>query len=176
MIYFYITTLTGCASNRLTIIYKGVILKDKMACLSSITGAIPNTTILLMYLLRAATAVDLPAVPVMPLLTLPPLATPVANDTAPLLVSMLPAATLLGKRVVLLVRHGQCCHEGESDELKALTTHGHLQAAETAKFLKNQFDSLKLPNQRALLQSTSRRARETAIKIIEQVRCCICSH
>lgn len=35
-----------------------------------------------------------------------------------------------GRRVILLLRHGQCCHEGESDELKELTPHGHKQAEE----------------------------------------------
>lgn len=27
-----------------------------------------------------------------------------------------------------MLRHGQCCHEGERDELKELTPHGHKQA------------------------------------------------
>ena len=30
-----------------------------------------------------------------------------------------------------MLRHGQCCHEGERDELKELTMHGHKQAEET---------------------------------------------
>ena len=34
-----------------------------------------------------------------------------------------------------MLRHGQCCHEGERDELKELTQHGHKQA-EDASLLK----------------------------------------
>ena len=82
---------------------------------------------------------------------------------------LLYSATTSGKRVVLLLRHGQCCREGEGDELKALTIHGHKQADETARYIKGLFDNLKIPNQRALLHSTSRRARETAARIFEQM-------
>ena len=45
----------------------------------------------------------------------------------------------VGYRQILLIRHGQCCHEGEHDELKALTAHGHKQAEETAAYLKALF-------------------------------------
>ena len=30
-----------------------------------------------------------------------------------------------------MLRHGQCCHEGERDELKELTQHGHKQAEDS---------------------------------------------
>ena len=89
------------------------------------------------------------------------------GGSSQLFTSTVPAAA--GKRVVLLLRHGQCCHEGEGDELKTLTLHGHKQAEETARYIKGLFDNIKLPAQRALLQSTSRRARETAAKIVEQM-------
>jgi len=72
---------------------------------------------------------------------------------------------LCGRRVILLLRHGQCCHEDEHDEMKALTAHGHRQAEETAKHIAQLFEAGSLPRQRALLHSTSRRARETAAKL-----------
>lgn len=64
-----------------------------------------------------------------------------------------------------MLRHGQCCHEGERDELKELTQHGHKQAEDTARFISQLFAAGKLPSKRALLHSTSRRARETAAKL-----------
>jgi len=67
--------------------------------------------------------------------------------------------------VLLLLRHGQCCHEDEHDELKALTNTGQQQAEETAKHIAQLFSAGKVPAQRALLHSTSRRARETAAKL-----------
>lgn len=70
-----------------------------------------------------------------------------------------------GRRVLLLLRHGQCSHEGEYDELKALTAHGHQQADSTARYIKTLLDAGKLPARHALLHSTSRRARETAAKL-----------
>lgn len=63
------------------------------------------------------------------------------------------------------MRHGQCCHEDETDELKALTEHGHKQAEDSAQYVAHLFASGKLPAKRALLHSTSRRARETAAKL-----------
>ena len=38
-----------------------------------------------------------------------------------------------GRRIILMLRHGQCCHEGERDELKELTMHGHKQAEDPCK-------------------------------------------
>lgn len=70
-----------------------------------------------------------------------------------------------GRRVILLLRHGQCQHEGQSDELKALTSHGHQQAEASSKYIARLFEVDQLPGQRALLHSTSRRARETAAKL-----------
>ncbi|CAK9081413.1 Serine/threonine-protein phosphatase PGAM5, partial [Durusdinium trenchii] len=70
-----------------------------------------------------------------------------------------------GRRIILMLRHGQCCHEGERDELKELTPHGHKQAEDTACFISKLFAMGKLPAKRALLHSTSRRARETAAKL-----------
>jgi broad specificity phosphatase PhoE len=49
--------------------------------------------------------------------------------------------------------------------MKALTVHGHQQAEASARFIKQLFDADKLPQTRALLHSTSRRARETAAKL-----------
>lgn len=70
-----------------------------------------------------------------------------------------------GRRVILLLRHGQCQHEGQRDELKALTSHGHQQADESAKYVARLFETGGVPEQRALLHSTSRRARETAARL-----------
>lgn len=70
-----------------------------------------------------------------------------------------------GRRVLLLLRHGQCCHENESDQMKALTVHGQRQAEESARYIAQLFASAQLPERRALLHSTSRRARETAAKL-----------
>lgn len=70
-----------------------------------------------------------------------------------------------GLRVLLLLRHGQCCHDHEGDELKGLTMHGHSQAEESARYVAGLFAAGKIPEQRALLHSTSRRARETAAKL-----------
>eukprot|EP00929_Paragymnodinium_shiwhaense_P015677 TRINITY_DN123773_c0_g1_i1.p1 TRINITY_DN123773_c0_g1~~TRINITY_DN123773_c0_g1_i1.p1 ORF type:complete len:546 (+),score=110.33 TRINITY_DN123773_c0_g1_i1:51-1688(+) len=71
----------------------------------------------------------------------------------------------LGRRAILLIRHGQCCHNGERDEVKALTIPGQHQAEATAQYLAKLFAAGKLPSTRALVHSTSRRARETAKKI-----------
>lgn len=49
--------------------------------------------------------------------------------------------------------------------MKALTQHGHLQAEATAKHIAHLVNSGGVPSQRALLHSTSRRARETAAKL-----------
>jgi len=68
--------------------------------------------------------------------------------------------------VLLLLRHGQCCHDDDgTDSLKALTVHGHRQAEESAKHVARLFEAGHVPAQRALLHSTSRRARETAAKL-----------
>jgi phosphohistidine phosphatase SixA len=64
-----------------------------------------------------------------------------------------------------MLRHGQCCHEGEADAAKALTQHGHQQAEQTAMHLAQLFSSGRLPAKRAMIHSTSRRARETAMKL-----------
>jgi len=49
--------------------------------------------------------------------------------------------------------------------MKALTEHGHRQAEESAQYVKHLFAENQLPAKRALLHSTSRRARETAAKL-----------
>jgi len=67
--------------------------------------------------------------------------------------------------VVLVLRHGQCCHEGEHDGLKELTWHGQQQADATARYIKAMVDAGKVPQPCGLLHSTSRRARETAAKL-----------
>eukprot|EP00440_Ansanella_granifera_P006264 gb/GFBE01006792.1/.p1 GENE.gb/GFBE01006792.1/~~gb/GFBE01006792.1/.p1 ORF type:complete len:359 (+),score=64.19 gb/GFBE01006792.1/:1-1077(+) len=64
-----------------------------------------------------------------------------------------------------MLRHGQCCHEGEHDSLKELTTHGHKQAEDSARYIRGLFAASKLPAKRALLHSTSRRATQTAAKL-----------
>lgn len=76
-----------------------------------------------------------------------------------------PASSAVGRRVLLLLRHGQCQHEGESDFMKALTTHGHAQADHTARYISELLAAGKLPPKRALLHSSSRRATETAYKL-----------
>lgn len=75
------------------------------------------------------------------------------------------APQVAGRRVILILRHGQCCHEGEHDALKELTQHGHKQAEESARYISQLFAAGKLPAKRALLHSTSRRASETAAKL-----------
>eukprot|EP00928_Gymnodinium_smaydae_P015791 TRINITY_DN15864_c0_g1_i1.p1 TRINITY_DN15864_c0_g1~~TRINITY_DN15864_c0_g1_i1.p1 ORF type:complete len:571 (+),score=112.49 TRINITY_DN15864_c0_g1_i1:156-1715(+) len=94
-------------------------------------------------------------------------AAPAAPSAAPAVVPA--AAPVAGGvrpgRVLLLVRHGQCCHEGESDNAKELTQHGRQQAVETARFIATMVNSGRVPFERALLHSTSRRARETAAQI-----------
>eukprot|EP00929_Paragymnodinium_shiwhaense_P064477 TRINITY_DN32286_c0_g1_i1.p1 TRINITY_DN32286_c0_g1~~TRINITY_DN32286_c0_g1_i1.p1 ORF type:complete len:529 (-),score=135.25 TRINITY_DN32286_c0_g1_i1:98-1684(-) len=94
-----------------------------------------------------------------------PASAPAPAAAAPGAAAQTPACQMFGKRVVYLLRHGQCCHEGEADSLKELTQAGHKQAESSAQYLKELFEAGKLPMQRALLHSTSRRATETAAKI-----------
>eukprot|EP00756_Hemistasia_phaeocysticola_P044384 Hpha_TRINITY_DN1803_c0_g1::TRINITY_DN1803_c0_g1_i1::g.170542::m.170542 len=73
-----------------------------------------------------------------------------------------PATPNRGKRVVLLLRHGQCANEGGTDEQKHLTQAGHRQAASSAEYVLGLFESGRVPTRRMLVHSTSRRATETA--------------
>ncbi|CAD7937649.1 unnamed protein product [Amoebophrya sp. A25] len=78
-----------------------------------------------------------------------------------------------GTRTLLLIRHGQCCREGEADVLKELTSFGHKQAVQTAELVHEKIVK-QLPNRddpnkqlTALLYSSSRRATQTALKLTE---------
>jgi hypothetical protein len=67
-----------------------------------------------------------------------------------------------GHRILLLLRHGQCCHEGDGDETKRLTISGQRQADASAKYVTELFAANKLHPTRGMIHSTSLRARETA--------------
>lgn len=169
----------------MTLIHKGAVLKDPSAELKAATGG-GTAQIALVYLIRkpkAGSVAPAAAPAAAPAPAPAPAAASNATSSAP------NTAAEPGRRVLLLVRHGQCCHEGEHDEMKALTMHGRRQADETALHIKAPrkstrqpllallltlllvskalFDNGKLPSQRALLHSTSRRARETAAAVLQ---------
>ncbi len=144
--------------NLVTLIYKGSILKDKFQMLS-----LSEMNQQFVYLMRkGGTHLKTSTKKVIPPVPAP--GTQTSSD------SNKPEPKYdgtRGKRVVLLIRHGQCCNMGEPDERKGLTAHGHLQAGETAAHIKELFERGFLPAKKGLLQSTSRRARETAAKILQ---------
>jgi len=150
----------GCDLSQVVVIYNGAVISKGPAArrktLEDTIGAVDHVLLVYMISKKAAPAKPVPA-PVVPVPAPPEGAA--AEGAA--------AEGTSALRVLLLIRHGQCCHEGEADELKALTAHGHKQAGDTAQRLSHLFDGAKLPSQRALLQSTSRRARETAEHILQ---------
>eukprot|EP00439_Symbiodinium_sp_Y106_P005559 s6183_g1.t1 len=148
----------GCESQLITIVSRGKPLKA--ATILSDLGGGGEEKLPVVYIVRkpASSTGAAPAAPAAAAAS----ATTAAESTkaAPSTESAKP-----GRRVILMLRHGQCCHEGERDELKELTQHGHKQAEDTARFISQLFAAGKLPSKRALLHSTSRRARETAAKL-----------
>ena len=163
----------GCQASLVTVICRGAVLKDASMELrvAAATGVVDGKVDVVYMVRKAAAKASMPAAPK----KAAPAASPgtAASKTASASGSSADPATNAtaappepGHRVLLLLRHGQCCHEGEHDERKALTSHGQKQADDSAQYIKALFDSGKLPGQRALLESTSRRARETAAKLI----------
>lgn len=189
-----IATHESCDPAQITLICKGAVLKPAALLSSLIEKKGADGKILVVYLQRkaagAAKAAAAPSAPVTSTdnstaaaATKPAAAAPAAASSSPqpapapaaavtastAATAAAPAATaeeLPCRRVLLLLRHGQCCHDDDgSDSLKALTRHGHLQAEASAAYVAKLFEAGCVPPQRALLHSTSRRARETAAKL-----------
>mmetsp|Transcript_106885 Transcript_106885/g.300537 ORF Transcript_106885/g.300537 Transcript_106885/m.300537 type:complete len:509 (-) Transcript_106885:107-1633(-) len=171
----------GCDASSVTLICRGVPLRDasaQLALLAEKEARDGKTQVV--YLVRKPAAPPAEAAPA-PALTTPTsglnaTAAPTsANSSHPAPVGQQPLAAtapapapdghVRGRRVLLLLRHGQCCHQGEADALKELSQHGHQQAEESARYVASLCAAGKLPQQCALLHSTSRRARETAAKL-----------
>lgn len=166
----------GCSAALITLVCKGQMLKNSsdLQSLADKQGA--DGKIVVVYLVRKSAAVAkatataaaaTPAVGTAALVEATSVAAGVvvASGPAPEPVEAKSSTGTSGTRVLLLIRHGQCCHDHEHDELKGLTTHGHAQAEETAQFVAQLFVAGAFPQQCALLHSTSRRARETAAKL-----------
>lgn len=191
-----IATHESCDAALITLICKGAVLKPAVVLSSLIDKKGADGKILVVYLMRKAAAAKAgaaaPADAVTPAASATAVNTkaapqPVASSAAAPAASVAagsaaapaagaaaaPAATPSStaeeapcRRVLLLLRHGQCCHDDDgTDSLKALTVHGHRQAEESAKRVARLFEAGHVPAQRALLHSTSRRARETAAKL-----------
>jgi len=176
----------GCQAVQVTLVHKGAVLGQPAAPLQAVADKEGSDKITVVYIVRkpagaavavlaaaAATPAAAAAAPASAAAA-PVAAAPAASSSAPAPLaasgaapsfSAAPGSPGSGLRVLLLMRHGQCCHEDEGDELKALTDHGHRQAENSAQFVKWLFDAGKVPAKRALLHSTSRRARETAAKL-----------
>lgn len=158
--------------SSIVLICRGAVLKDLGAPLkvAAASGFAEDGHLAIVFMVRAAKAPAAPAAGAAPATAAPSAAAPAAASAAAAGPSSGGSKKKeVGYRQILLIRHGQCCHEGEHDELKALTAHGHKQAEATAAYLKALFDADKLSSQKALLHSTSRRARETAAKIPLQI-------
>jgi len=166
----------ACVPELITVVCRGKVLKQEAEPLLELTHKDnPSAKVIVVYILRkpqpAADAGQVTA----PVSTVPQAAVPqpavpqpVASQQGGTPQNELPAAAAphwMGRRVILLLRHGQCCHEDEPDEMKELTGAGHQQAVETSRYIASLFAAGQLPAQRALLHSTSRRARETAAKL-----------
>ncbi|CAE7571732.1 KCNB2 [Symbiodinium natans] len=146
----------GCESELITIVSRGKPLKDSGAKLSDLGGGLEEKLPVVYIVRKPASSTGAVAA-----------ATPSTGAKTTTAASSTESAkpSKPGRRVILMLRHGQCCHEGERDELKELTQHGHKQAEDTARFISQLFAAGKFPSKRALLHSTSRRARETAAKL-----------
>eukprot|EP00931_Biecheleriopsis_adriatica_P014500 TRINITY_DN11633_c0_g1_i1.p1 TRINITY_DN11633_c0_g1~~TRINITY_DN11633_c0_g1_i1.p1 ORF type:complete len:518 (+),score=142.92 TRINITY_DN11633_c0_g1_i1:71-1624(+) len=167
----------GCETSLITIVSRGVPLKDAAAALKPLAekeGA--GNKVPVVYIVRkpaapaAAPAAAAAAAAAAPAAPAAPAASGGSSSSAAAPAAAAPAAEKLGRRVLLMLRHGQCCHEGEHDHLKELTQHGHKQAEESARYISQLFAAGKLPAKRALLHSTSRRASETAAKLPSHVQ------
>jgi len=160
-----LATRESCDSQLITIVSRGKPWKDAQAKLSDLGGDGQGATakIPVVYIVRKPAASSAAGTTVA---SSSSSTTSPSGPVPPAAVSAPPKETVKpGRRVILMLRHGQCCHEGEPDELKELTQHGHKQAEDTARFIGQLFAAGKLPAKRALLHSTSRRARETAAKL-----------
>ncbi|CAE8649424.1 unnamed protein product, partial [Polarella glacialis] len=171
-----LATHEGCDVALITIVSRGLPLKDPTAKLQPLAEKEgPGNKVPVVYIVRKpAAAAAAPAAAPTPAASSSsssasssalPAATSAAAPAAPPAPAAAGGTPALGRRVLLLLRHGQCCHEGEHDTLKELTMHGHRQAEESARYVAQLFQEGKLPAKRALLHSTSRRASETAAKL-----------
>lgn len=179
-----LATHEGCEASSITLVCKGKVLGQATADLQPLADAEgPGVKVTVVYIVRKpagapaaaaaapaaqpAVAAAVPAAAANTSAATPPAPTvgtgAAASSVAPPPVQT--AADTVGQRVLLLLRHGQCMHESEHDEMKALTGAGHQQAEDSALYVASLFSSGKVPTQRALLHSTSRRARETAAKL-----------
>lgn len=158
----------GCDPALITIVCRGAVLSQATTQLLPITTSEgSNSKTVIVYIVRKPTASTAkPAGDKEAQATSgTPTSEAAASNEASSALAPGPETASSGRRVLLLLRHGQCCHEDEHDELKALTAHGHQQAEETARYIAQLFEAERVPRQRALLHSTSRRARETAAKL-----------
>jgi len=159
-----LATREACAVQLITVVSRGKPLKDgdaKLATLSDAAGA----KVPVVYIVRKPAAADAPGSSASTAASSTSATDKASATSAASTSSAASAPGKQGRRIILMLRHGQCCHEGERDELKELTMHGHKQAEDTAGFISKLFAAGKLPAKRALLHSTSRRARETAAKL-----------
>mmetsp|Transcript_35892 Transcript_35892/g.65874 ORF Transcript_35892/g.65874 Transcript_35892/m.65874 type:complete len:533 (-) Transcript_35892:151-1749(-) len=169
----------GCDKALITLVCRGAVLKEGTVSLQQLADKEkPDAKLVVVYLVRKAPAAQeaapaqpqpaaagTQAVPSASSSSAPPAAAPSVQPSAGEAGTAQPGSPTMGQHVLLLIRHGQCCHDSEGDELKGLTQHGHQQADESARYVAQLFAASKLPEQRALLHSTSRRARETAAKL-----------
>eukprot|EP00927_Polykrikos_kofoidii_P040065 TRINITY_DN34310_c0_g1_i1.p1 TRINITY_DN34310_c0_g1~~TRINITY_DN34310_c0_g1_i1.p1 ORF type:complete len:515 (+),score=90.93 TRINITY_DN34310_c0_g1_i1:77-1546(+) len=156
----HIAVQEGCDASQVTLVSRGAPLKDLAAPLQPLIDSATGK-VNVVYIIRKPVAQAVPA----PTSTAPASAPAAASSASSAPSASEPGKQELGRRVLLLLRHGQCCHEGESDVMKELTTHGHCQAEESASFVARLIAAGKVPEQRMLLHSTSRRATETAAKL-----------
>lgn len=154
-----LATRESCAVQLITVVSRGKPLKDASAKLATLADTAGGKVPVVYIVRKPAGAGDSTGASTSS--TAASTTSTDASDKAPSAAS----AAAPGRRIILMLRHGQCCHEGERDELKELTMHGHKQAEDTACFISKLFAAGKLPMKRALLHSTSRRARETAAKL-----------
>jgi phosphohistidine phosphatase SixA len=166
----------ACVQELITIVCKGKVLKQEAEPLLELTHKdSPSAKVVVVYIVRKPPPAADGGQVAAPEPTAPQSAVPQPVAPQPIAAQQggspqnglpsITAANWTGRRVILLLRHGQCCHENETDEMKALTGHGHQQADETSRYIASLFAAGHLPPQRALLHSTSRRARETAAKL-----------
>jgi len=159
----------GCEASSITLVCRGKILQAA-APLQPLADNEQDSKISVVYVVRKPAAAAAAPAAVAPATSSASSGQPTAGSNAAVSAAAPEpskvAADTPGRRVLLLMRHGQCCHNDEGkDELKALTVHGQQQAESSAVYVAQLFEGGKVPGQRAMLHSTSRRARETAAKL-----------
>eukprot|EP00928_Gymnodinium_smaydae_P065949 TRINITY_DN49010_c0_g1_i1.p1 TRINITY_DN49010_c0_g1~~TRINITY_DN49010_c0_g1_i1.p1 ORF type:complete len:524 (+),score=82.17 TRINITY_DN49010_c0_g1_i1:115-1686(+) len=155
---------------RITLIHRGAVLSKSSDMISSLAESSPDGKVNIVYLVRKPPAAAAAASGGASSSTSSSSAPPKASASTAPADTTKGATKASGHRVVLLLRHGQCVHDdGGKDEMKALSSHGHGQADASAKYIAALFAAGRLPAQRALVHSTSRRARETAAKLPQQL-------